>query len=354
MNNWMRLKDIKKFEIELSSHCNARCPLCVRQYLGTDKERVGLEKGHLGLDQIKKLIEQLPRPGEVTFYFAGVSGDPLMNPEFDKILDYCCTHLKKVQIDTNGSLRSKTFWRTLGAISKKHGKKKGAITFSIDGLEDTNHLYRIRTDFNKIMENAKAFIKSGGIAEWKYIIFKHNRHQVKDARRLAKQMGFDTFISTPSTRHYDPDWEKKVQALIPKTTKIVKHKSGLQPEKTDTVPYRPSLKDVRKFTKEIKCKVLEKQMMYISHTFDLFPCCFIHSWQVHEKTSGVFSKMYEDVFTGWENSLNKRPINDIIKDRWFNDLIDKWADLGPGVCVENCNQTRRWDMKWTNKDLKDD
>ena len=55
MINWMRLKDIKKFEIELSSHCNARCPLCVRQYLGTDKERVGLEKGHLSLDQIKKL-----------------------------------------------------------------------------------------------------------------------------------------------------------------------------------------------------------------------------------------------------------------------------------------------------------
>ena len=30
------LKDVKKFEIELASRCNARCPLCIRQLLGTD------------------------------------------------------------------------------------------------------------------------------------------------------------------------------------------------------------------------------------------------------------------------------------------------------------------------------
>ena len=38
-------------------------------------------------------------------------------------------------------------------------------------IKDTNP-YRIRTDFDKIMENAKTYINAGGIAEWKYIIFK--------------------------------------------------------------------------------------------------------------------------------------------------------------------------------------
>ena len=43
-NHWQNLKDVKKFEIELSSHCNARCPLCIRQLLGTDQERPGFKK----------------------------------------------------------------------------------------------------------------------------------------------------------------------------------------------------------------------------------------------------------------------------------------------------------------------
>ena len=48
-NHWQNLKDVKKFEIELSSHCNARCPLCIRQLLGTDQERPGFKKGHITL-----------------------------------------------------------------------------------------------------------------------------------------------------------------------------------------------------------------------------------------------------------------------------------------------------------------
>ena len=34
----------------------------------------------------------------------------------------------------------------------------GQVDFNIDGLEDTNHLYRRNTDFNKIINNAQAFI----------------------------------------------------------------------------------------------------------------------------------------------------------------------------------------------------
>ncbi len=47
MPSWQKLEDVKKFEIELSSHCNARCPVCIRQVTGTDKERPGFDKGHL-------------------------------------------------------------------------------------------------------------------------------------------------------------------------------------------------------------------------------------------------------------------------------------------------------------------
>ena len=35
-----------------------------------------------------------------------------------------------------------------------------AVNFAIDGLSDTNHIYRVKTNFDKIMINAEAFIKA--------------------------------------------------------------------------------------------------------------------------------------------------------------------------------------------------
>ena len=86
-NRWQKLENIKKFEIELSSHCNARCPLCIRQLLGTDQERPGFRKGHLTLKQMESFIKQIPDPSKVVLYMAGVGGDPMMNPEAVEIFN---------------------------------------------------------------------------------------------------------------------------------------------------------------------------------------------------------------------------------------------------------------------------
>ena len=67
--------------------------------------------------------------------------------------------------------------------------KNVIMSFSIDGLEDTNHLYRQDVEWDKIMERAKKFIGAGGRAEWKFIIFRHNQHQVEEARSLSKELG---------------------------------------------------------------------------------------------------------------------------------------------------------------------
>ena len=58
----------------------------------------------------------------------------------------------------------------------KIAKAKVKVTFGIDGLQDTNHLYRISTNFDKIIKNAKAFIDAGGFAKWHMLVFEHNEH----------------------------------------------------------------------------------------------------------------------------------------------------------------------------------
>ena len=39
----------------------------------------------------------------------------------------------------------------------------------------------------------KSFINAGGSIPWEYLVFKHNQHQVEDAKKLAKELGFQEF-----------------------------------------------------------------------------------------------------------------------------------------------------------------
>ena len=80
--------------------------------------------------------------------------------------------------------------------------------FGIDGLEDTNHIYRQGTVFKQIIRNVKAFIQAGGRAQWDFIVFKHNEHQVEKAGELSKKLGFEIFSIKRSNRFYKVLYER--------------------------------------------------------------------------------------------------------------------------------------------------
>jgi MoaA/NifB/PqqE/SkfB family radical SAM enzyme len=135
----------------------------------------------------------------------GNFGDPCACREFVDIYEYVRELNPRIGLacNTNGSLRTPEWWARLGAVMTQQQNNGNYCTFSLDGLEDTNHLYRRNTNWKKIMENAKAFIDAGGIAHWDYIVFQHNAHQVEDARQLAKDMGFRNFNVKRTTRWAD-------------------------------------------------------------------------------------------------------------------------------------------------------
>ena len=83
--------------------------------------------------------------------------------------------------------KTQEWWRKLA-------KENVKVTFGLDGLKDTNHPYRISTDFDKIISNANAFIGAGGFAKWHMLVFKHNEHQVEEARQMSKDLGFRKLI----------------------------------------------------------------------------------------------------------------------------------------------------------------
>ena len=151
---------MKTIHVEASTYCNARCPLCPRSLYGYKVEGVYPEL-HLSIDKFQECLLQFPNRTFV--YFNGNLGDPMMNPN---ILELANMTDCRTSITTNGSIGTQNTWQSLA-------KNNVEVVFSIDGLEDTNHLYRQDVEWNKLMDRVKWFIDAGGQATWKFIIFKH-------------------------------------------------------------------------------------------------------------------------------------------------------------------------------------
>ena len=173
---------------EMTDFCNAACPMCNRFDWDLKLVKGITNAHHTTLQFVKDRIgdEIISRLGGWTCQ--GTYGDASMNPETVEIFKYLREINPNIEINmyTNGGARSKGFWKALADLNV-------IITFGIDGLEDTNHLYRRNVRWDRLMQNTKAFIDAGGDARWKFIIFKHNEHQVLDARTLANKMGFKLF-----------------------------------------------------------------------------------------------------------------------------------------------------------------
>jgi MoaA/NifB/PqqE/SkfB family radical SAM enzyme len=187
--SYITIDNINSINAELSNYCNADCPMCARYFIDgvLNKERVN--SIHTTLNFLKdrigeKLVRQLNR-----FTSCGNLGDGSMNPECLEIYQWLRQTNKNINLTlhTNGGARNSDFWRELAKIGVY-------VTFAIDGLEDTNHIYRVNVRWNKVIENSTAFIEAGGETEWQYIAFKHNEHQIDKAREFALSMGFSRFI----------------------------------------------------------------------------------------------------------------------------------------------------------------
>ena len=255
---------MKQIHVEASTYCNARCPLCPRSVYGYKVEGVYPEV-HLQLDKFKECLAQFPEREYV--YFNGNLGDPMMNPN---ILELALATGCRTSITTNGSIGSKNTWQQLA-------KNNIEVRFSIDGLEDTNHLYRQDVEWNKIMDRVKWFIDAGGIAEWKFIVFRHNMHQVEEARQLSKTLGFVSFDIVDHARNYGPALDREGNV----THWILPHNEDKKPTppynvKAGVELYKKSSRNfqVEERVYEISCNHEVYSEVYIDAQGRIGPCCY--------------------------------------------------------------------------------
>ena len=255
----------KILHIEPTDACQAACPQCLRE---TDTNFDKLNVHHLTVDQLSKLItideiRQLDK-----MYMCGDYGDPAAGKHTLEIFKYFRSINPTITLgmNTNGGLRDSKWWRELAGIMSG---EKDYVVFSIDGLEDTNHIYRVNVNWSKVIDNVNTFITAGGSAHWDMIVFEHNQHQVDLCEQQAKDLGFTWFRAKVSRRH----------DFIPVTF--------LHPPK--------GWKDPVVTSGEIRCEAILKKSKYISADGRIFPCCYIAS------TNNTIDK-FDEVIKSWSTS----------------------------------------------------
>jgi MoaA/NifB/PqqE/SkfB family radical SAM enzyme len=375
----LKYKDIKKAHVELSSFCNSSCPTCPRN---TDGGIInpGLVPNSLSLEDFKTIFPKdfLMQLEEINF--CGNYGDPLMCKDIEKILIYISRMNSNlsITIHTNGGMRDVKFWNKFALFSRTFFKFE--VIFSIDGLEDTNHLYRIGVNWNKVIENAKSFIDNGGPAIWDFLVFKHNEHQLDEAKVLSKKLGFKEFKEgNPHGFKYNGkirvvDQEGKFERFIEQSSKF-KFKIDINSakfEKTDFDLTKEQVKINFEETKDISlntqnkfhmhiaerlknidnieiksCMAKDDKEIYVDSNGGIHPCCYLG--HINQDALSIVELVLHKKWIEDRIGLDKinaliTPINEILDSNYFELIEKSWVltfEQGRNpMCVMKCGVQR--------------
>jgi MoaA/NifB/PqqE/SkfB family radical SAM enzyme len=218
----------------------------------------------------------------------GNNGDPIYHSKFHKL----CQRLKenncKISIITNGSGKTKAWWEKLNDILNEND----TLIFSIDGLEDTNHLYRKNAKWKSIIGAVEVFAERKCKLIWKYIIFKHNQNQVKDAKELSVKLKFDHFQIEHSDR-----WLGEKE-LMPDREFVNTYYQQQQKVLIDQ-DFKADMRPI--------CLVNDEpsNWLYIDAEGDFYPCCWM----------GTYRYRYKSVFSPKQKQFN-------IKDNTLSNMLE--------------------------------
>jgi len=335
--------DLRHVHLELTERCNAACPMCSRnQHGGADNPRlIGAE---LRLGDVKTLLPPSLLHDLADVLVCGNYGDPIVARDLLAIVDYIRSQSAcRISMNTNGSLRDPAWWHDLGAVLGRPGDR---IKFGIDGLADTNAIYRRHTSFEKIIENARSFIAAGGIAEWDYIVFRHNEHQVDLARAMARDLGFRQFRVKRTGRFYDtvhqtvlthyPIMDRDGQIVATLEPSLQYTNAAISQQHQTVIANYGSFAAYLDST-TIQCKVVAESSIYISARCLVFPCCW--TAQIYDDGNDDIARLLATCGIDSINGL-LHSIRDIMNGAFFQRIAHGWsqscANGRIGMCARIC------------------
>ena len=415
INNCMplySLENLQKITIELTANCNAMCPGCDRWNKGSGginsfvEQNLGT-KGHMPLEtflsafpnSLFKKNNNDPKNRFRSIEFNGSVGDAILHPRFVNYLKILNSKNDLIEhepfrvglkLATNAGLHGKEFWTEVGKQFVRSNVKTNLIMVALDGTTNEVHQqYRRGVDFQKALDNAKTLIDTGANVRWQFIEFKHNRHQIEEAKELAKKYGF-TDIEIRNSRGGNAiygNWatqvmaEEKIelddksikkdlarQAAVEKRqttrveSKIGKLNKKFEYKQTDkikeTVNKLKDIKDPKKYLLEevdIKCQWGSLGQINIEFTGAVHACCHMNTgvfyprelYPKRKDSYEFYEYMNSHYEEDWHILSNRNDLEKILNHNFFKkDLEESWKPDTDSdkllkrlsVCVQTCTK----------------
>ena len=320
--------DIDEYELEISSDCNAQCPLCQRTHLKMPLRG----NNNISLDDLKSIFYKDEYIAGKRFKLCGVLGDPILNPECIEICDFLSSKgARRIVLSTNGGMNTADWWTKLAKIPNVR------VDFSVDGYENTNHIYRVNVNWKTLVRNMKAYTDAEGIGTWVFIPFAHNEDDYEKAKTLAKELGL-SFVKRTSGRNeiskkkrHQP---RKGSAVDLGNSKKLPHKDLQLVHKTIQAHKDKDIDFLDKIADTVKCKHLNTPEAFIGADLTLWPCCFLYDENT-KPNSGVIPESINRDF----NSLKKYKLEDILSTEFYSTLTQRWKGSNPTHlfrCIKSC------------------
>lgn len=283
--------------IETTTRCTLACPACPRT-VWHNITKHPVPKSDLNIESLEKFLDCESGKSIKTFLLCGDYGDPIYYPDLFKLIAKFRDRVN-FQIVTNGSRQSVAFWEKLS----DHLTKDDIVIFSIDGLESTNHLYRINSDWASIMQGLDIMSRSSARLHWKTIVFKFNYDKLEEIKTFAESKG--------ATFHAEKTHRFGKQELAPPLSEFIENNHLFQQEFTTN----------HEIEIEPRC---ERDASIITADGYFFPCCWIRAPQTLYKSQlwkqksrwldklKIENTSYDDalmVVRDWEKYVRQNSLN---------------------------------------------
>ncbi len=176
--------------IDLSSGCSLHCPGCPTGN-GTRGRRGALLKPEV----LTTFLDEVGHSLLIAHLYNW--GEPLLNAKAADCVSLLSRHRIYTSLSTHLSFHDPARLRACFDAGLDH------LIVSVDGASpETYERYRRGGDFRLVLRNLRQVVawkraqKSIGTRiEWQFIVFDHNKHELKHARWLAHEIGVDHFSS---------------------------------------------------------------------------------------------------------------------------------------------------------------
>ena len=242
--------------------------------------------------------------------FCGSVDEPCSHPQFHDIIEHFADWNAHINVATNGSLRTTSWWEKLAKIMPPSHR----VTWGIDGSDALSEVYREGSNFTKVQQNYRAFIAAGGQSDWQFISFEHNEHQLETARQMAKDEGFKKFRTIISHR---------------KDTGEVTHKK-IEVEESNC----------------ISCKYANQKRIFVNHMGNVIPCCHLNSKMLEYPVSGNKHDKFEDILEQQDYmsdiNLSNVSVEQAMNGKVWTEIKNSWtSDNKIPRCEQVCKENKR-------------